>query len=69
MNGNTWKKLFRQTTMNNYRALQLLHKKNNQVLHLNLPLDLKTDKEILKFSKQITKTISFPELQSITNNS
>lgn len=64
-----WKKLYRQTTINNYKALQLLHKKNNQVLHLNLPPNLKTDKEILKFAKQITKTISFPELQTITNNS
>ena len=61
-----WRNTFKKTTIDNYKALQLLYKKNNQPFHLKMPTTLETDKDIQKFSRDITNAIAFPEFHYLT---
>ena len=61
-----WRNSFKQTTIKNYKALQLLYRKNNQPFHLKMPSSLNTDEDIQKFSREITNAIAFPEFHYLT---
>ena len=62
-----WRNSFKQTTIKNYKALELLYRKNNQPFHLKMPPTLITDDDIHKFSRDITNAIAFPEFHYLTS--
>ena len=56
-----YKNIFRQELIKNYKGLQILFQKNGMPFHLQYPSKLKTKEELMDFSKDINKYITFPE--------
>ena len=62
-----WRNTFKHTLIQNYNALKIVYKKNNQPFHLKIPAKLNTNKELMTFSSEITKTIALPEYHYLTH--
>jgi|TARA_B110000261_G_scaffold26129_1_gene28741 hypothetical protein len=63
-----WRTRFIKQLVETNKALNIMYQKNGFYPTLNLPKKLKTDEEIIQFSKEINNAIKFPELAFLKDN-